>query len=56
MGIDTGPDINEGTEKGYIQLAVEQELYKQDYLAPLPHGRVWNGSTFRRCQTPEQLW
>jgi ABC-type sugar transport system substrate-binding protein len=33
MGTDTGPDINEGIEKGYIQVAVEQELYNQGYLA-----------------------
>jgi ribose transport system substrate-binding protein len=32
-GTDTGPDINEGIEKGYIQVAVEQELYNQGYLA-----------------------
>jgi ribose transport system substrate-binding protein len=32
-GTDTGPDINEGIEKGYINLAVEQELYNQGYLA-----------------------
>ena len=32
-GTDTGPDINEGIEKGYIILAVEQELYNQGYLA-----------------------
>ena len=33
MGIDSGPDINDGIEKGFIQLAVEQELYNQGYLA-----------------------
>jgi ribose transport system substrate-binding protein len=33
MGTDTGPDINEGIEKGYIQVAVEQELYNQSYLS-----------------------
>jgi ABC-type sugar transport system substrate-binding protein len=32
-GTDSGPDINEGIEKGYIGLAVEQELYNQGYLA-----------------------
>ncbi len=32
-GTDTGPDINEGIEKGYINLAVEQELYNQGYLS-----------------------
>ncbi len=32
-GTDTGPDINEGIEKGFIQVAVEQELYNQGYLA-----------------------
>jgi ABC-type sugar transport system substrate-binding protein len=32
-GTDTGPDINEGIDKGYINLAVEQELYNQAYLS-----------------------
>jgi ABC-type sugar transport system substrate-binding protein len=32
-GTDTGPDINEGIDKGYINLAVEQELYNQGYLS-----------------------
>ena len=32
-GTDTGPDINEGIEKGFINLAVEQELYNQAYLS-----------------------
>jgi ribose transport system substrate-binding protein len=32
-GTDTGPDINEGIEKGYINIAVEQELYNQAYLS-----------------------
>jgi ABC-type sugar transport system substrate-binding protein len=32
-GPDTGPEINEGIEKGFIDLAVEQELYNQGYLA-----------------------
>ena len=31
-GFDTGPDINEGIDKGYIIYAVEQELYNQAYL------------------------
>ena len=31
-GPDTGPDIIEGIEKGFIQFAVEQELYNQGYL------------------------
>ncbi|HET7714694.1 MAG TPA: substrate-binding domain-containing protein [Bauldia sp.] len=32
-GTDTGPEINEGIEKGYINIAVEQELYNQGYLS-----------------------
>src|SRR5215469_16440282 len=38
-GFDTGPDINEGIEKGYIILSVEQELYNQGYL---PSAIAWS--------------
>jgi len=31
-GMDTGPDITEGIDLGYIIYAVEQELYNQAYL------------------------
>jgi len=38
-GFDTGPDINEGIEKGYIIYSVEQELYNQGYL---PSAIAWS--------------
>ena len=38
-GPDTGPDIIEGIERGYIAFAVEQELYNQGYL---PGAVAWS--------------
>ena len=32
-GMDTGPEINPGIEKGYIIYGVEQELYNQGFLS-----------------------
>jgi ABC-type sugar transport system substrate-binding protein len=44
-GPDTGPDIIEGIEKGYIQFAVEQELGNQGYLpGPIAWSRLERGN------------
>ena len=44
-GPDTGPDIIEGIERGYIAFAVEQELYNQGYLpGPVAWARLERGN------------